>query len=132
MATDKPDLTDLESGDVRGAFDEEDGGRTTTKGATSTADEKVELQPLHEKGDGQTNTFDVLTNDVSFATKVKLLLWKNVKIQIIRRPCACACKSCVPFFIMAIMGLFTLIPGLFCLFVCNISTSYINIQHICI
>ena len=118
--TDKATLADVQSEDVRNAFDEDGGGQTktgatTTAGGTTTggkeeAKNDVELQPLNN--DGQTNNFKSYTADVSFVTKVRLLLWKNFKIQMLRRPISCCCKACIPILIMMIMGLITLIPGM--------------------
>lgn len=120
--TEKMKLTDLESDAVRDAFDDE-AGKTNTKSSTTkgegdgnktgTEENKndVELQPLNN--DGQTDNFAVYTSDVSFMTKVRLLLWKNFRIQIIRRPLACCCKIAIPLFVMLIMVAFTAIPGMF-------------------
>ena len=125
MATDEHmKLTDLESDAVRGAFEDDDnrtdtkgegtvngdGGSTTTKTPQEENKNDVELQPLNN---GQTNNFAVYTSDVSFWTKVRLLLWKNFKIQMLRRPLACGCKIGMPVLIMLIMVAFTAIPGLF-------------------
>ena len=128
MATDEQMmLTDLESKAIRDTFEDDntrtdtkgeeaadagDGGTsTTTKTPQSPVENKndVELQPLNIE---QTNNFAVYTSDVSFWTKVRLLLWKNFKIQMLRRPLACGCKIGMPVIIMLIMVAFTLIPGL--------------------
>eukprot|EP01083_Nonionella_stella_P193084 713453_1 len=77
----------------------------------SPSDTSVELKIRQEYG--STNQFEVLTNDISFTSKLGLLLWKNVKIQCIRRPKSCFAKCCVPSFVMLVMVLLlVLIPDL--------------------
>lgn len=47
--------------------------------------------------------FESLTQDVSFSTKLWLILWKNAKIQCLRRPKSFCVKLSLPFCIMLIM-----------------------------
>eukprot|EP01084_Bolivina_argentea_P173996 301399_1 len=115
----------IEPADVAAAFDDtEANGRTTTKQTpttntttettetTVTTPANVELEALVDDNKTNASDFQVLTRDVTFTTKVKLLLWKNIKIQFLRRPKSCCCKCCIPVFIMLLMAMMTFIEGI--------------------
>eukprot|EP01084_Bolivina_argentea_P269164 457390_1 len=69
----------------------------------------VELKIGQEFDD---DNFEVLTDDISFTAKVRLLLWKNFMIQCRRRPKSCCVKCCIPLFIMFVLVTLTFISTL--------------------
>ena len=82
----------------------------TTGGGTETNDAEPESKHMTVPSDE--NDFESLTNDVSFATKIYLLTWKNFKSQVQRRRGACAFKILFPAIIMCIIGAIRTLPDI--------------------
>eukprot|EP01084_Bolivina_argentea_P022653 42101_1 len=73
----------------------------TTKETTETATNTNEIP--YEYKDVPLDSFEVLTTDISFRTKFRLLLWKNATIQCIRYPKGLCLTYGIPIIVMIIL-----------------------------
>lgn len=67
--------------------------------------ETKEQTKSHSEIDKDSPEFESVTEDVSFTSKVYLLVWKNYKSEVQRRKKAFACKILFPALIMILIGL---------------------------